>query len=222
MKKAYSGAHKNKSRILVTAGPTRERIDPVRFISNYSTGVFGYEIAREAHRRGVETVLVSGPTSLKAPAGVKVIQLESAEEMYKAVLKEFKKSDYVVMAAAVSDWRVSSVSDKKIKKGGRIRSITLVENPDILAELGKRKGSRVIAGFALETEHLSKNAYNKLKSKNLDLIIANKTKKNKTAFGNAKTNIVIIDKHGGKRFIYNKSKKEHAKIILDNIFNFNI
>lgn len=203
-------------RILVAAGPTREKIDPVRFISNYSTGTFGYAIAKEAKRRRLSVTLVSGPTALKAPSGVKFIPVESSLDMRREVLAEFKKCDCVIMSAAVADWRPVYSARKKIKKEAR-KTIELVENPDILARLGARKKGRIAVGFALETENLEKNALKKLKDKNLDLIVANRLGKDQGLFGDKAIDVVTIDKFGNRARIYNKSKQELAKIILGKV-----
>lgn len=201
-------------RILVAAGPTRERIDPVRFISNYSTGTFGYEIAKEARRHKLKVTLVSGPTALKAPRGVKFISVESSLEMRRAVLAEFKKCDCVIMSAAVADWRPVYSARKKIKKSPK-KTIELVENPDILAELGAKKKNRIAVGFALETENLERNALKKLKDKNLDLIVANRLKlPSANIFGDKAIDVVTVDRFGNRARIYNKSKQELARIIL--------
>ena len=207
--------------ILIAAGPTRERIDPVRFISNYSTGTFGYAIAREAKRRKISVTLVSGPTALKAPEKAKFIPVESSLDMRKAVLREFPKSDCIIMSAAVADWRPRYSAKRKIKKS-KARIIELVENPDILAEIGARKKKRVVIGFALETENLERNALKKLKDKNLDLIIANRLTKNANIFGDKKLDVITVDRFGNRTRICNKSKEELAKIILDKAFGFNI
>lgn len=214
-------ADRKRPTILVTAGPTREKIDPVRFISNYSTGTFGYEIAREAKRRGCRVTLISGPTWLEVPRGVKVVRVESAVEMKRAVLKSVKTSDYVIMAAAVSDWRVAYPQKKKIKRGMARKRLELVENPDILKDLGNKRG-RVLVGFALETEDVEKNAVKKLKEKNLDFIIANKLSPGGSVFGENKPSLLIIDRSGHKTVLRDKTKRESAKIILDKILNFNI
>jgi len=204
-------------RILVAAGPTRERIDPVRFISNYSTGVFGYEIAREAKRRGLAVTLVSGPTALKAPEGIKFIGVESTLDMRRAVLTEFKKADCVVMTAAVADWRPIYQAKRKIKKTRR-KTIELTENPDILAEIGAAKIGRIAVGFALETENLERNALKKLKDKNLDLIVANRLEyPDAGIFGDKAIDVVTIDRFGNRARIRNKSKRELAKIIMGKI-----
>ncbi|MFA5146510.1 MAG: phosphopantothenoylcysteine decarboxylase [Candidatus Omnitrophota bacterium] len=206
--------------IVVTAGPTREKIDPVRFISNYSTGTFGYEIAGEARRRGHRVTLVSGPACLKRPAGVRRIMVESATEMRSALSGEFKKADCVIMAAAVSDWRPLSSRSRKMKRAtGRKIVLEMAENPDILAGLGRKKGNKVLVGFALETEHMYTNALKKLREKNLDLIVANRCSKGGTAFGPGKTDIAIIDRRGGRTSARGRSKRELAKIILDKVLD---
>ena len=208
-------------RILITAGTTRERIDPVRFISNYSTGTFGYEIAREARRRKFNVTLVSGPTSLKAPSGVKFIPAESSLDMRKVVLAEFPKADCVIMTAAVADWRPRYSARRKIKKTSR-KIFELIENPDILAEVGARKKDKIVVGFALETENLERNALKKLKDKNLDLIVANKLTREANIFGDIKLNVITVDKFGNRTRIFNKSKAELAKIILDRVLSFGL
>lgn len=207
-------------RILVGAGPTREKIDPVRFISNYSTGTFGYEIAAAAKRRGFSVTLVSGPAFLKPPAGVKFISVESSLDMRRVILAEFARSDCVIMAAAVVDWRPVYSARRKIKKAGK-KTMELVENPDILAEIGARKGKKIAVGFALETENLERNALKKLKDKNLDLIVANRLKKNAGIFGKQdKMDVVMVDKFGNRNKIRGKSKKEIAGAILDRVSGF--
>lgn len=213
---------KKRPTILITAGPTRERIDPVRFISNYSTGTFGYELAGEAVRRGACVILVSGPTYLQVPQGVKFIGVESALEMRRAVLAELKKADYVIMSAAVSDWRPKKTSPRKIKRSFGKITLELVENPDILSEICAHKAGRVVAGFALETEDLEKNALKKLLGKNTDIIVANSLNKRSHAFGNNNSDVVIIDKLGNKMRVRNRTKRELSNIILDKILRFNI
>jgi len=205
--------------ILITAGPTRERIDPVRFISSYSTGTFGYEIAKEAKRRALCVTLVSGPTVLEAPKGVKLIRVESACDMRREVLTSLKKADCVVMAAAVADWRCVYSAKRKIKKS-IAKSIELVENSDILAQVGRLKKGRVVVGFALETENLEKNALKKLKDKNLDLIVANRLIQKRNIFGDSALDVVVIDKFGNREKISNKRKSKLAKIILDRALKF--
>jgi phosphopantothenoylcysteine decarboxylase/phosphopantothenate--cysteine ligase len=208
-------------RVLVTAGPTREKIDPVRYISNYSTGMIGYEIAGAAKSRGLSVTLVSGPTSLKAPKGVRLVRVESADDMRKAVLKLLTWSDCLIMTAAVADWRPRHSAGRKMKKPGA-RLIELVENPDILAEVGRLKKERIAVGFALETENLEKNALKKLKDKNLDIIVANRLTPKRGVFGDKALDVVIIDRFGILTRIFNKRKSRLAKIILDKALKFRI
>ncbi|MDP3730759.1 MAG: phosphopantothenoylcysteine decarboxylase [Candidatus Omnitrophota bacterium] len=207
--------------ILVTAGPTREKIDPVRYISNYSTGVFGYEIANAAKRRGLSVTLISGPTLLTPPEKVKFVSVESADDMRAAVLKFLNWSDCVIMTAAVADWRPRRSARRKMKKSGA-RNIELVENPDILAEVGRLKKRRVVVGFALETENLEKNALKKLKDKNLDIIVANRLTSKRNVFGDETLDVVTIDRFGNRTRIFNKDKSKLAKIILDKALKFRI
>ncbi|MDP2929901.1 MAG: phosphopantothenoylcysteine decarboxylase [Candidatus Omnitrophota bacterium] len=207
--------------ILITAGPTRERIDPVRYISNYSTGTFGYKMAREAKQRGLSVTLVSGPTLLEAPMGVKLISVESARDMRRAVLASLKKADCVIMTAAVADWRCKYSAKRKMKKGAA-KNIELVENTDILAEVGRLKKKKIAVGFALETENLEKNALKKLKDKKLDLIVANRLTQKRNIFGDKRLDVVTIDKFGNREKIVNKTKSRLAKIILDKALKFRI
>lgn len=213
---------RNKARpILITAGPTREKIDPVRFISNYSTGTFGYEIASEAARRGMPVTLISGPTLLKPPDRAKFIPVESADDMYRAVIKEARRASCVIMAAAVSDWKVANQAKKKLKKRKGPIALRLVPNRDILEELGKRKTCPLV-GFALETENMDNNAVKKLIAKRLDLIVANRHSGSKRVFGDDNTDISIIDRFGNKKAYKSKPKAELAKIILDKALGSNI
>ena len=207
--------------ILVTAGPTREKIDPVRFISNYSTGTFGYEIAGEAARRGHDVTLVSGPTCLEAPEGAKVVMVESALDMRREVKKRARAAECVIMAAAVCDWKARLSLRKKAKKQGRGITLQLNETPDILKELGKNKKG-ILVGFALETENLENNALAKLKNKNLDLIVANRLTKNTGLFGAGLTDVLMIDSLYRKDIYRRRTKKALAKIILDKVSNFKI
>ena len=209
-------------RVLVTAGPTREYIDPARFISNYSTGTFGYEIARSGLRRGWRVTLVSGPTAIKPPAGARFIAVETALEMLRAVREESGKADCVIMAAAVCDWRVRRPSASKIKRAGGKKTLRLVENPDILLEVAKRKAPAALVGFALETENLRENAIKKLRGKGLDMIVANKLTPGSGAFGDKKTDVLIIDRSGRETEAKGRSKRELAEIILDKVFEFTI
>ncbi len=203
-------------RILITAGPTREFIDPVRFISNSSTGYFGYEISRAAVKRGHKVILVSGPTDLKPPKGVKFIPVLSALQMKTVVDKFFPALDCLIMSAAVADYRPARFVNKKIKKSAATMMVKLKKNPDILLEAGRRKGKKILIGFSLETGGLIKNAKAKIVAKNLDLIIASHLESKKSPFGNRETRIAILDRVGGIRR-FSSSKKALSKIILDNI-----
>lgn len=164
--------------VLVTAGPTREYIDPVRYLSNDSSGRMGFELARAAAKRGHRVTLIAGPVSLKTPKNVKRIDVISAMQMKKEVIHHFTNANLIIMAAAVADWRPAKFSTQKIKKTiapSYHRAIALKENPDILAELGRRKRTKqILVGFALETDNLEKNARKKLIQKNCDWIVANK------------------------------------------------
>jgi phosphopantothenoylcysteine decarboxylase/phosphopantothenate--cysteine ligase len=160
-------------RVLVTAGPTREPIDPVRFIGNASSGKTGYAIAAEAHRRGAQVTLVTGPTSLSDPDGVSTIRVSTALEMAAAVQTAYEACDVVIATAAVSDFRPSASSAEKIKKESAVLMMELVRNPDILADLGENKGGRLLVGFAAETSDVLHHASLKLRAKNLDLVVAN-------------------------------------------------
>jgi phosphopantothenoylcysteine decarboxylase/phosphopantothenate--cysteine ligase len=202
-------------RILITAGPTREFIDPVRFISNSSTGFFGYEIARTAAGKGHKVILISGPTSLIPPKGVKFIPVITAREMRTAVNRFYPSSDCLIMSAAVADYSPAAPAGKKIKKTKGARTIRLKKNPDILLEAGKKKGMRVLVGFAIETENLVANAKAKLRKKNLDFIVAAPLRGKNDPFGDRKARFVIIDRRGK---VKNAAcgKQKLANIIIDN------
>ena len=206
--------------VLVTAGPTREYLDPVRFISNRSSGKMGYAIAASAKERGAEVILVSGPTTLQKPAkseGIELINVVTASEMREEVLKNLKRATIVIMAAAVSDYRPADISPEKIKKSGSNVSLDLTETPDILTEIGKDKGNRIVVGFAAETENLESNAMLKLKRKNLDIIVANDVSDPDAGF-EVDTNVVtIIDKNNEVTPLPRMSKKEVSYRILDKI-----
>ncbi|MBI4846054.1 MAG: phosphopantothenoylcysteine decarboxylase [Candidatus Omnitrophica bacterium] len=203
-------------KILITAGPTREFIDPVRFISNPSTGAIGYAIAGIAAKKGKEVILLSGPTYLKPPPNVKIFYFESALDLEKLAGKYFKWADCFISSAAVSDFRPRLKEKEKIKKKNGINSLLLVENPDILKSLAAKKKDKILVGFALETENLLKNALLKLREKNLDLIVANKLSSAHSPFGTARVNAYIIDRRGCKKYdAVNKVKL--ARIILDRV-----
>jgi len=205
---------------VITAGPTREPLDPVRFLSNYSTGTMGYALAEEAARRGHSVVLISGPSALPRPKGVRTISVETALQMRKAILRVFGGSDAVIMAAAVCDWRPLAPARRKIKRSGNTKrplTLRLVENPDILGELGKIKKREILVGFALETEQLRENAIRKLALKNLDLIVANRHHPGKSVFGRLRATFVIIDRTGTKTTLRNVSKSLAAKAVVDKV-----
>ncbi|MBI4825874.1 MAG: bifunctional phosphopantothenoylcysteine decarboxylase/phosphopantothenate--cysteine ligase CoaBC [Nitrospirae bacterium] len=201
-------------KIVVTAGPTIESIDPVRFISNRSSGKMGYEIARAAARRGADVALVSGPSALKPPAGVSFYKVESASDMKDAVDKKFRSCNALIMTAAVSDFTPYAASGSKIKKGG-LASLKLKQSPDILKELGKKKGGRMLVGFAAESSKDIASAKKKLKEKNLDMIVLNDITKKDAGF-NVDTNIVtIIDRNGNAADYPKMMKSGIADIILN-------
>ena len=208
----------NGKMILVTAGPTREALDPIRFITNRSTGKMGYAIAEAASIRGAEVVLVSGPSALAAPAGVTMVNVETANQMRDEVLKYAGEADVVIMAAAVSDYRPQNVSPQKIKKGSGQLTIVLERNPDILAELGQsRAAGQILVGFSMETENVLDNAMEKLGKKNVDLIVANDVSQEGAGFG-TDTNIVwLIDASGQTRKLPLMSKPGVAHVILDKV-----
>ena len=211
---------KNPSRktILVTAGPTIEPIDPVRYLSNYSTGQMGHEVARMAKKKGYKVILISGPTSLKAPRGVTFIPVKTAIDMRRAVFKVLKNASCVVMSAAVSDFRPVAFSGKKIKKsrkGGF--SLRLKRNPDILLEIGRRKAGRVLVGYSLETDNIIKNAKKKLREKHLDIIVVNKAGHGASPFGCGLKDIIIIEKNGRIKRLKNASKAKIAAYLVTKI-----
>ena len=203
--------------VLVTAGPTREAIDPVRFISNNSTGKMGYSIAERAAKRGARVHLVSGPVNLETPYGVTRHNIVSAEEMQSKLMELYAQCDIIIKAAAVADYAPETVFSQKVKKTEGELSLRLKKNPDILYELGKLKGDRILVGFAMETENLIENAKQKVNKKNLDFIVANDLNEAGAGFA-ADTNVVkIIDREGNIESIPLKKKHEVADIILDRI-----
>jgi phosphopantothenoylcysteine decarboxylase/phosphopantothenate--cysteine ligase len=203
--------------VLVTAGPTEEDLDPVRFLSNHSSGKMGYALAKAAQRRGADVILVSGPTSLPPPAKVKLVPVRSAREMREAVLHHLEKASVLLMAAAVSDYRPKQASPQKMKKTSAPSVLELVQNPDILLEAGKIKGSRIFVGFAAETQNLLKNAKEKLAKKNLDFIVANDVSRPGAGF-RVDTNIVkIIGRSGKVEKLPLMSKEDLANRILERI-----
>jgi phosphopantothenoylcysteine decarboxylase/phosphopantothenate--cysteine ligase len=203
--------------ILITAGPTREPFDPVRFISNYSSGKMGYALARAAHMRGANVTLISGPTSLEPPCGVNLIHVSSAIEMRKAVLDYLESAGIVIKAAAVADYRPASKSESKIKKRDGNLQIELERNPDIIAEIGKNKGDRILIGFAMETDDLISNAKKKLMEKNMDLIVANDLNTAGAGFQGDTNCVKLIGRDGAIEDVPLMEKIEVANRILNRI-----
>ncbi len=206
--------------ILVTAGPTMEFIDPVRCITNRSSGKMGYAIAKIARRRGAEVILITGKTYLEPPrSDIRIIEVITANDMRNEVLKYYKECSVIIKTAAVADFKCRTENCQKIKKqeDQDIVILELEKNPDIIAELGRIKEERILVGFAAETEKLIDHAYDKLKRKNLDLIIANDVSKPGIGFGSDKNEVTIIDKTGYARYIPEKSKEEIADAILDSV-----
>ena len=211
----------NKKNILVTAGPTYEMIDPVRFISNHSSGKMGHEIAKEAASLGANVVLITGPTQINLRNNsIKVVNVTSADEMFEKCLSELKKMDYLIMAAAVSDFKPKKISKTKIKKNiKKTFNLELVKNIDIISELSKlKKNNQKVIGFALETENEIANAKNKLEKKQLDAIVLNSISNENTCFNSDKNKIHFITKTKTKKFKL-KFKNEVAKDILHEIYN---
>lgn len=203
--------------VLVTAGPTREAIDPVRFISNNSTGKMGFAIAERAAKRGAKVHLVSGPVSLDTPQGVTRHDILSAEEMLKKVMELFPQCDIAIKAAAVADYAPETVYTQKVKKTEGGLELKLKKNPDILYELGKVKGDKILVGFAMETENLIENAAQKVKKKNLDFIVANDLNEAGAGFAGDTNVVKLIDGKGSIESVPLKKKSEVADIILDRI-----
>jgi phosphopantothenoylcysteine decarboxylase/phosphopantothenate--cysteine ligase len=205
-------------RLLITAGPTHEPIDPVRFITNRSSGRMGFALARMAKRRGAGVVLISGPTNLPAPGGnIQLIPVRTASEMRDAVLEHYEGCSAIIKAAAVSDYRPKTVSSQKLKKMSVSASLELERNPDIIAEIGSAKGNRVLVGFAAETEDLMANAREKLRKKHLDLIVANDVSQPGSGFETATNRVVIIDSAGKAESLPLMSKEEVANRVLDRV-----
>ena len=207
--------------VLVTAGPTRESLDPVRFITNRSTGKMGFAIAQAAAERGANVILVSGPTNIATPKNVKRIDIESAAEMYNKVIENFYEADIIIKSAAVADYAPLDVSEQKIKKSGDSLTIQLKKNKDILFELGKIKGEKILIGFAMETEALVDNAKEKVKKKNLDFIVANDLKTEGAGFGTDTNVVKIIDSEGKIENIDIMQKSKLADVILDKAMELN-
>jgi phosphopantothenoylcysteine decarboxylase/phosphopantothenate--cysteine ligase len=203
--------------VLVTAGPTIEPIDPVRFISNPSSGKMGYAVATAAVRRGADVTLISGPTSLPDPLDVSVIRVGTAHEMAGTVFEHLDRADIVIKAAAVSDYKPMAPSNQKIKKGAKEQTVILEQTRDILKEIGKRKKDRILVGFAAETENLKQNAKKKLSDKNLDIIVGNIVGKSDSGFGTDANTATLFFKDGTATALDSMDKTALAHVLLDRI-----
>lgn len=202
-------------KVVVTAGPTMVPIDPVRILTNRSSGKMGYSIAEEARDRGAEVVLISGPTSLRKPNGIKVIDIKTNEDMFNAIKNEFKDADIVIKSAAVADYKAKNYSNEKIKKTGDDLNLIFERDRDILKTLGDMKKNQILVGFAAESSNLKENAKGKLKRKNLDYIVANDISKPETGFASDENKVTIISKSGEEVSLEKMSKREVAKNIFD-------
>jgi phosphopantothenoylcysteine decarboxylase/phosphopantothenate--cysteine ligase len=213
------GAHGDLAewRILVTAGPTHEPIDAVRFLGNRSSGLMGIEVAREAAARGADVTLVLGPGTAEPPSGVRVIPVETSEQMREAVLAEFDASDAVVMAAAVADFRPAEPVAGKLKKDAGVPNIELVPTSDILAELAERKESQVLVGFAAETSELETAGRQKLEKKRLDLIVVNEVGREGTGFGSSTNEAMLLSRTGERTELRTWTKRRLAAAICDRL-----
>ncbi|MBN2245179.1 MAG: bifunctional phosphopantothenoylcysteine decarboxylase/phosphopantothenate--cysteine ligase CoaBC [Candidatus Aminicenantes bacterium] len=203
--------------VLITAGPTREPMDPVRYLSSRSSGKMGYSLAEEACRRGAQVILISGPSSLYPPAEAESIRVETAGEMEKAVMESLKRADVIIMAAAVSDFTFSKKAAVKIKKDQEINALRLVKTPDILERVGRKKGKKIVVGFAAETNDLKQNARMKLEMKNLDFIVANNVLNPGLGFESDYNEAVILFPDGKEIQTGRQTKSEISRMIMDSI-----
>lgn len=203
--------------VLVTAGPTEEPLDPVRFISNRSSGKMGYALAQAAAQRGARVILVSGPVQIPEPTGVSVIHVHTAVEMRDAVMEHLADATIVVKSAAVADYHLSRVPQHKVKKTSARMSLDLDPTPDILAELGQKKGDRLLIGFAAETENLTESARQKLKAKNCDMVVANLVNQEGTGFESDQNEVVLVLRTGETIPIARAPKREIADRIFDQV-----
>lgn len=204
-------------RVLVTAGPTEEPLDPVRFITNRSSGKMGYALARAAHQRGAKVTLISGPTKIPPPEADQIIYVRTALEMYRAVMEHYEKATVIIKAAAVADYRPKTEAREKIKKDRGIPGIELTRNPDIIAAIGAKKRKGILVGFAMETQDLLANARQKLLKKNMDMIVANSLREEGAGFETDTNIITIIDRNGKTIVLEKMTKIEAAHKILDHV-----
>jgi phosphopantothenoylcysteine decarboxylase / phosphopantothenate---cysteine ligase len=208
--------------VLITAGPTQEPLDPVRFISNRSSGKMGYALADAAARRGAQVILVSGPVQLSVPHGVRVVHVRTAREMHDAVLEHLSEAGIIVKSAAVADYHLSQVPRSKIKKTAMRMSLDLDPTPDILAELGHKKGDRLLIGFAAETENLVESARQKLESKNCDMVVANLVNQEATGFESDENEVVLVLRTGETIPLSRAPKREIADRIFDQVLKLRL
>lgn len=207
-------------KLLVSAGPTIERIDPIRYITNRSTGKMGYAIAQKALELGAEVTLVSGPTTLTPPAGVTFIPVESAVEMFEVIMNRMEEQDIIVKTAAVADYRPMTVAKEKIKKSDGELEMKFTRNPDILKTLGERKTHQVLVGFAAETTDVLTYAKKKIEQKHLDFIVANDVSQEGAGFGTDTNIVTLIDKEGAVQAYEQQSKEAVAEIVLSKAMNY--
>ncbi|MCE5309466.1 MAG: bifunctional phosphopantothenoylcysteine decarboxylase/phosphopantothenate--cysteine ligase CoaBC [Acidobacteriales bacterium] len=208
--------------VLVTAGPTQEPLDPVRYISNRSSGKMGYALAEAAAARGANVVLVSGPTHLARPNGVKLVKVTTAVEMHDAVIENLDPATIIIKAAAVADYHLARIPDQKVKKTAARLSLDLDPTPDILAEVGRRKGDRLLVGFAAETERLVEESRRKLKSKNCDMVVGNLVSQDGVGFDSDTNEVVLVMSTGEMVELPRASKREIADQILDEIIKLRL
>lgn len=203
--------------VLISAGPTISRIDPVRYLTNNSTGKMGYSIAEEARDRGANVILVSGPSNIIPPSNIKVIKVTTNEEMKNEILKYYDESDIVIKSAAVADYKIKNYSSEKIKKHEDELNLTFVKDNDILKMLGERKNGQILVGFAAESNNIIENAKRKIKAKNLDYIVANDITSADTGFASDDNKVIIISKDGEELYLDKMNKRKVASKIFETI-----
>jgi phosphopantothenoylcysteine decarboxylase/phosphopantothenate--cysteine ligase len=208
--------------ILITAGPTQEPIDPVRFLSNRSSGKMGFAIADAARQRGARVILVSGPVSIAPPAGAHVIKVRSARDMRDAVMDHLAAATVVIKAAAVADYYVQNVPEQKVKKSAARLSLELEPTPDILAEVGRKKGDRILIGFAAETENLVAEARRKMETKNCDMVVGNLVNQEGSGFESDDNEVVLVPRTGEPLFLPKMTKRAAADRILDQLLRIRL
>ncbi|MGA7413530.1 MAG: bifunctional phosphopantothenoylcysteine decarboxylase/phosphopantothenate--cysteine ligase CoaBC [Bryobacteraceae bacterium] len=209
-------------RVLITAGPTQEPLDPVRFVSNRSSGKMGYAIADAAAARGAHVVLVSGPVSLPPPLGVEVVRVRTAQEMRSAVMERLSPSSIIIKAAAVADYHLAKVPQHKLKKTAARLSVELDPTPDILAEVGQKKGDRLLIGFAAETDHLVEEARRKMQTKNCDMVVANFVGHEGTGFESDLNEVTMVTRGGETIHAGPAEKSDIAELILDQVLKLRL